>query len=107
MWPTPAAVPVDPDLARKQAAVDCYPSQLLALEAEWRVADKLAAPAPEQHWRLAPPPEGWEGLRELDVAPSARYENAFAPTLPPSSGHSPENVPQPHSQPGTTQSCTM
>lgn len=64
LWPTPAAVPVDPDLVRKQTAVDCYPSQLLALEAEWRVADKLAAPAPEQHWRLAPPPEGWEGLRD-------------------------------------------
>ena len=63
LWPTPAAVPVDVDLARKQAAVSCYPSQLLALEAEWRVAEKLAAPAPEQHWRLAPPPAGWEGLR--------------------------------------------
>jgi LmbE family N-acetylglucosaminyl deacetylase len=63
-WPTPAAVPVDPDLTRKQAAVDCYPSQLRALEAEWQVGAKLAAPAPEQHWRLAPPPPGWEGLRD-------------------------------------------
>ncbi len=63
LWPTPAALPVDVDLARKQAAVRCYPSQLLALEAEWCVAEKLAAPAPEQHWRLAPPPAGWEGLR--------------------------------------------
>ena len=64
LWPTPAAMPVDLDRARRQAAVDCYPSQLLALEAEWRVSDKLAAPAPEQHWRLAPPPVGWEGLSE-------------------------------------------
>ena len=64
VWPTPAAVPVDPDLARKQTAVACYPSQMLALEAEWRIGDKLAAPAPEQHWRLAPPPVGWEGLSE-------------------------------------------
>ena len=64
IWPTPAAVPVDPDPARKQAAVDCYPSQLLPLEAEWRIGAKLAAPAPEQHWRLAPPPPGWERLAD-------------------------------------------
>ena len=64
IWPTPAAVPVDPDPARKQAAVNCYPSQLRALEAEWRIGAKLAAPAPEQHWRLAPPPPGWEGLAD-------------------------------------------
>jgi len=63
-WPTPAAVPVDPDPGRKQAAVDCYPSQLRALEAEWRIGAKLAAPAPEQYWRLAPPPPGWEGLAD-------------------------------------------
>ena len=64
LWPTPAAVPADPDPARKQASVDCYLSQLRALEAEWRVSDKLAAPAPEQHWRLAPPPPGWERLSD-------------------------------------------
>jgi LmbE family N-acetylglucosaminyl deacetylase len=46
------------------AAVACYPSQLLALEAEWAIGGKLAAPAPEQFWRLAPPPKGWEGLRD-------------------------------------------
>jgi len=64
VWPTPAALPVDPDPARKQAAVDCYPSQLRALEADWRIGAKLAAPAPEQYWRLAPPPPGWEGLAD-------------------------------------------
>jgi LmbE family N-acetylglucosaminyl deacetylase len=64
VWPSPAAVPVDLDRARKDAAVACYPSQLLALEADWAIAAKLAAPAPEQFWRLAPPPEGWEGLRD-------------------------------------------
>jgi hypothetical protein len=32
------------------------------LEAEWAISAKLAAPAPEQFWRLAPPPPGWEGL---------------------------------------------
>jgi LmbE family N-acetylglucosaminyl deacetylase len=62
VWPTPAAVPVDPRGERKDAAVACYPSQLLALEAEWAISGKLAAPAPEQFWRLAPPPSGWEGL---------------------------------------------
>jgi LmbE family N-acetylglucosaminyl deacetylase len=62
VWPTPAAVPVDPGRERKAAAVACYPSQLRALEAEWAIGGKLAAPAPEQFWRLAPPPPGWEGL---------------------------------------------
>ncbi len=64
LWPTPAAVPVSTDRARKDAAVACYPSQLLALEAEWAIGAKLAAPAPEQFWRLAPPPPGWVGLSE-------------------------------------------
>jgi LmbE family N-acetylglucosaminyl deacetylase len=62
VWPTPAAVPVDPRRERKDAALACYPSQLRALEAEWAIRGKLAAPAPEQFWRLAPPPPGWEGL---------------------------------------------
>lgn len=61
-WPTPAAVPVDLDPERKRAAVACYPSQLRALEAEWQIGAKLAAPAPEQYWRLDPPPPGWERL---------------------------------------------
>ncbi len=66
LWPTPAAVPFDVDHERKMRAVQCYPSQLLALEAEWRVGAKLAAPAPEQLWRLAPPPSGWEGLARAE-----------------------------------------
>jgi len=65
VWPTPAALPVDLDPRRKQAAVDCYPSQLRALEAEWQISAKLAAPAPEQYWRLAPPPPGWERLSDV------------------------------------------
>jgi LmbE family N-acetylglucosaminyl deacetylase len=64
VWPTPAAVPVDPDHMRKMAAVSCYPSQLRALEADWQVGAKLAAPSPEQVWRLGAPPAGWEGLAE-------------------------------------------
>lgn len=64
VWPTPAALPVGSDPAVKRAAVACYPSQLRALEADWQIGAKLAAPAPEQFWRLAPPPPGWEGLAD-------------------------------------------
>jgi LmbE family N-acetylglucosaminyl deacetylase len=64
IWPTPAAVPIDPDHARKLAAYACYPSQARALEAEWNLGAKLDAPAPEQYWRLAPPPDGWGALRD-------------------------------------------
>jgi hypothetical protein len=39
-------------------------SQLLALEDDSTIAAKLLSPAPEQFWRLAPPPEGWEGLAD-------------------------------------------
>jgi LmbE family N-acetylglucosaminyl deacetylase len=65
LWPTPAAVPVTVDHERKMRAVRSYPSQLLALEADWQISVKLAAPAPEQYWRLAPPPEGWGMLSEV------------------------------------------
>jgi LmbE family N-acetylglucosaminyl deacetylase len=64
LWPTPVCPPVDRRGERKAAAVACYPTQLLALEDDWRIAAKLDAPAPEQFWRLAPPPPGWEGLAE-------------------------------------------
>jgi LmbE family N-acetylglucosaminyl deacetylase len=62
VWPTPAAVPIDPDHGKKLKAYAAYPSQVRALEADWNLGPKLAAPAPEQHWRLAAPPEGWEAL---------------------------------------------
>lgn len=64
VWPTPAAPPVDAGQDRKQAAIAHYRSQLLALEADWQVSTKLDAPAPEQCWRLASPPEGWELLSD-------------------------------------------
>ncbi|HMG27490.1 MAG TPA: PIG-L family deacetylase [Acidimicrobiia bacterium] len=60
VWPTPAVMPVDADPAAKDAALLHYSSQLRALEADWQLSAKLAAP--EQYWRLAPPPEGWERL---------------------------------------------
>jgi LmbE family N-acetylglucosaminyl deacetylase len=62
IWPTPVCPPVDETNTRKMKAVNCYPTQLFALEDDWRLAEKLAAPAPEQYWRIAAPPEGWEGL---------------------------------------------
>ena len=64
LWPTPVCPPVDPSEARKREAVACYPTQMLALEDDWAIAAKLDAPAPEQFWRLAPPPPGWERLAE-------------------------------------------
>lgn len=62
LWPTPAAPPVDLSAARKRAALAHYESQMKALDADWELARKLAAPAAEQYWRLAPPPPGWERL---------------------------------------------
>jgi LmbE family N-acetylglucosaminyl deacetylase len=63
VWPTPVAIDVgavDAVEARKRTAVACYRSQVLALEADWQFGPKLVAP--EQYWRLADPPPGWEEL---------------------------------------------
>ena len=63
VWPTPVAVATDDAHdAAKRAALDRYGSQLLALEADWQLGPKLVAP--EQLWRLAPPPDGWERLAD-------------------------------------------
>ena len=62
IWPTPVCPTTAVDEDRKRAAIACYPTQLLALEDDWAIGAKLAAPAPEQFWRLAPPPPGWEGI---------------------------------------------
>ncbi len=62
LWPTPVCPPVDPANDRKLAAVGCCPSQPLALEDDWQIGAKLTSPAPEQYWRLEPPPPGWEGI---------------------------------------------
>ncbi len=64
LWPTPACPRVDAGQERKRRAVDCYPSQLRALQTDWRIHDKLDAPAPEQYWSLDAPPPGWEGLSD-------------------------------------------
>jgi LmbE family N-acetylglucosaminyl deacetylase len=62
LWPTPALVPVAPDLDRKRKAIWCYTSQIPPLEQDHALTERLAANAPEQFWRLAPPPAGWERL---------------------------------------------
>ncbi len=59
IWPTPACPPVSRDLDAKRAAFELYASQVLALEADWAILEKIDAPAPEQYWRLEPPPTGW------------------------------------------------
>ena len=66
LWPTPVCPPIQPDDSRKQRAVACYPTQVRALESDWNVSEKLAAPAPEQYWRIEAPPPGWEGLSRAD-----------------------------------------
>jgi hypothetical protein len=50
---------------RKRAAIDMYKSQIPPLQQDHALDERLAANVPEQFWRLAPPPEGWEGLMEL------------------------------------------
>jgi LmbE family N-acetylglucosaminyl deacetylase len=62
IWPTPALPSIDPQDTRKRAAIAHYTSQLLALEADWQIGNKLEAP--EQVWRLGDPPQGWELLIE-------------------------------------------
>ena len=61
LWPTPVAMPVDADHCAKRAALGEYTTQMRALEVDWGLQRRLDAPTPEQYWRLAPPPAGWEG----------------------------------------------
>lgn len=60
VWPTPVAIGGDASDEAKHRALSHYVSQLRALEADWQLGPKLVAP--EQIWRLAPPPSGWESL---------------------------------------------
>jgi LmbE family N-acetylglucosaminyl deacetylase len=62
LWPTPAVVPVEPDMDRKRAAIAFYKSQIAPLERDHVLSERLAANVPEQYWRIAPPPAGWERL---------------------------------------------
>ncbi len=66
LWPTPAVVPVEPDMAAKRTAIGLYTSQVGPLERDHLLSERLAANIPEQYWRLHPPPPGWERLTSSD-----------------------------------------
>ena len=65
LWPTPMVVPVIADHDRKRAAIECYVSQLPPLNRDHALAARIGGDVPEQFWLLAPPPAGWELLREM------------------------------------------
>jgi LmbE family N-acetylglucosaminyl deacetylase len=64
-WATPAIVPHQEDEDTKREAIYCYRSQIAPLEREHALTARLEGPVPEQFWRLAPPPRGWEALADL------------------------------------------
>lgn len=64
-WPTPAIIPHQPDEERKRRAIWCYTSQIAPLEQDHALTARMEGRVPEQFWRLAPPPEGWEALADL------------------------------------------
>lgn len=64
-WPTPAVVPLSDDLDRKRRALAEYRSQLPPLRRDHLLDERLDANVPEQHWRLARPPAGWEALADV------------------------------------------
>jgi LmbE family N-acetylglucosaminyl deacetylase len=64
LWPTPMIVPTEQDHARKRAAIECYVSQLAPLRADHALDARIDGAVPEQFWQLAPPPPGWERMRD-------------------------------------------
>ncbi len=65
LWPTPMVVPNDVDVERKRAAIECYASQLGPLNRDHTLGERIGRAVPEQHWILAPPPPGWERMRDM------------------------------------------
>jgi len=66
LWPTPAVVPVRPDMDAKRTAIACYASQIGPLERDHLLSERLDGNVPEQYWRLDTPPPGWERLSSAD-----------------------------------------
>ncbi len=64
LWPTPAVVAIEPDMDHKRAAIAFYKSQVAPLERDHVLTERLDANVPEQYWRLAAPPPGWERLAD-------------------------------------------
>jgi LmbE family N-acetylglucosaminyl deacetylase len=65
LWPTPMIVPTEVDNDRKRAAIECYASQLPPLNRDHSLGARIGGSVPEQFWQLAPPPAGWERLRDV------------------------------------------
>jgi LmbE family N-acetylglucosaminyl deacetylase len=65
LWPTPMVVPHAVDNERKRAAIECYRSQLAPLNRDHALGARIGGAVPEQYWMLAPPPPGWERMREM------------------------------------------
>ena len=63
-WPTPMIVPTDTDHERKRASIECYRSQIAPLNRDHALAERIGGGVPEQFWLLAPPPPGWERMRD-------------------------------------------
>ena len=74
LWPTPAVVPVEPDMAAKRTAISLYASQIGPLERDHLLSERLDANVPEQFWRLDPPPPGWERLTSSDDLDARRTD---------------------------------
>jgi len=74
LWPTPAVVPVEPDMAAKRTAIGHYTSQVAPLERDHLLSERLAANVPEPYWRLDPPPPGWERLTSADDLDARRTD---------------------------------
>ena len=66
LWPTPAVVPIEPDMAAKRTAIAHYTTQVAPLERDHLLSERLDANVPEPYWRLDPPPPGWERLIAAD-----------------------------------------
>ena len=64
LWPTPMIVPTVVDHDRKRAAIECYRSQLGPLNRDHALDARIGGSVPEQFWLLAPPPPGWERMRD-------------------------------------------
>ena len=65
LWPTPMVVRADLDHDRKRRAIECYKSQLPPLNRDHALGARIGGSVPEQHWMLAPPPPGWERMRDM------------------------------------------
>jgi LmbE family N-acetylglucosaminyl deacetylase len=64
LWPTPMIVPTDVDHDRKRTSIECYQSQVAPLNRDHALHARIDGSVPEQFWMLAPPPPGWERMRD-------------------------------------------